>query len=75
MIAPDILFVDIVDRADVWMIECRGACASRSNRANDWGSRASSAGRNFKATKRSSRVSWALYTTPIPPPPNFSMMR
>ena len=36
---------------------------------------ATSSGRNFRATKRSSRVSSALYTTPIPPPPSFSTMR
>src|SRR6266481_6187514 len=36
---------------------------------------ATSSGRNFGATKRRSRVSSALYTTPRPPPPNFSTMR
>ena len=34
-----------------------------------------SSGRNFNATKRPSSVSSALYTTPIPPPPNFSSTR
>src|SRR3989442_5980942 len=29
-------------------------------------------GRNFSATIRSSLVSWALYTMPIPPSPSFS---
>ena len=31
--------------------------------------------RNFRATKRCSFTSSALYTTPMPPPPNFSTMR
>src|SRR2546422_1201577 len=31
----------------------------------------SHSGRNLRATKRCSRVSSALYTTPIPPPPSF----
>src|SRR4029077_16160494 len=51
------------------------ALASRRNRAKAWRSRATSSGRNLRATKRSRRVSSALYTTPIPPPPNFSTMR
>src|SRR5260370_2581248 len=51
------------------------ACASRWNRARACGSRATSPGRNLSATKRWRRVSSALYTTPIPPPPSFSMTR
>ena len=31
-------------------------------------------GRNLRATKRPSLVSWALYTTPMPPPPSFSII-
>jgi len=37
--------------------------------------RAPTAGRNLSATNRPSRVSSALKTTPIPPPPSFSRMR
>src|SRR6266403_1994858 len=51
------------------------ARASRWNRSRDCESLAKSSGRNFSATKRPSLVSWALYTTPIPPPPSFSMIR
>src|SRR2546426_11333647 len=47
------------------------ARASRRNRSSTCGSRASSSGRNFNATKRPSSVSSALYTTPMPPPPSF----
>src|SRR5436305_843496 len=45
------------------------------NRSNCCASLASSSGKNFKATKRPSSVSSALYTTPIPPPPTFSTTR
>src|SRR6266849_1627627 len=51
------------------------ACASRWNRARACGSRATSTGRNLSATKRWRRVSSALYTTPIPPSPSFSVTR
>src|ERR1700745_2210485 len=51
------------------------ARASRWKRSRDCESLAKSSGKNFSATKRPSLVSWALYTTPIPPPPSFSMMR
>src|ERR1700747_2918822 len=51
------------------------ARASRWKRSRDCESLAKSSGKNFSATKRPSLVSWALYTTPIPSPPSFSMMR
>src|SRR6266481_8293066 len=51
------------------------ARASRWKRSRDCESLAKSSGKNFSATKRPSLVSWALYTTPIPPPPNFSVIR
>src|SRR6266404_3870513 len=50
-------------------------CASRSKRLSACESGANPSGRNFKATKRWSLVSSALYTTPIPPSPSFSTMR
>ncbi len=34
----------------------------------------SPSGKNFRATKRWSLMSSALYTTPLPPPPSFSTM-
>src|ERR1700726_2662169 len=51
------------------------ARASRRNRSSAVGSFATSPGRNFSATCRSRLTSSALKTTPIPPPPNFSIMR
>ena len=70
-----VLVADVMDGADVGMIESRRRFASRRKRSKDGGSWAMSSGRNFSATKRSRRVSSALYTTPIPPPPTFSTMR
>ena len=40
--------------------EAEAASASRRNRAKAWGSRATSSGRNLRATKRCRRVSSAL---------------
>src|SRR6266481_4228865 len=51
------------------------ARASRWKRSRVWGSFATLSGKNLSATKRPSLASWALYTTPMPPPPSFSMMR
>src|SRR3970282_108408 len=45
------------------------ALASRWKRSSAVLSSNCSAGRNFSATNRPRRVSFALYTTPIPPPP------
>src|ERR1035438_6762320 len=44
-------------------------------RARARGSRATSSGKNFSATKRRRGVSSASYTTPLPPPPIFSSTR
>src|ERR1700722_12608793 len=57
------------------LVQAGGGLGSRRNRSIVAGSPATSSGRNLMATKRSSRVSSALYTTPIPPPPSFSTMR
>src|SRR5204863_8523849 len=62
---------NLVNGADVGMIQGRCRCASRRKRSSARESRATSSGRNFRATKRPSSVSSALYTTPMPPPPNF----
>ncbi len=51
------------------------ARASRRKRLRAWSSLENSSGRNFKATRRPSLVSSALYTTPMPPPPSFSSIR
>src|SRR5262249_34312312 len=67
-----ILFADVVNGADV---RAEAACASRWKRASACESFANPSGKNFRATKRCRRVSSALYTTPISPPPSFSMMR
>ena len=53
-----------------WLNEAR-TLASRSKRARRSGSSARSGGRIFSATSRSSAVSWAPYTSPIPPSPIF----
>ena len=59
---------DLVDVRDVGMIERRGrALASRTKRSSRSGFVATSAGRIFNATFRSSFVSWARYTSPMPP--------
>src|SRR2546425_8401587 len=47
------------------------ARASRWKRSSASGVLASSSERNFKATWRPRVMSWASYTTPIPPPPSF----
>ncbi len=46
------------------------ARASRSKRASSSASFDSRAGSTFTATKRSSRVSFAFQTSPIPPAPS-----
>ena len=64
-----------------WIVQMFGwfsadaVCASRANRLNASGSRESSAETNLSATERRSRVSSALYTTPMPPPPSLATMR
>src|SRR5262245_29486895 len=54
-----------------WLV-ADAACASRTNRCFAPSSWLHWGGRNFSATARPSLVSRALYTTPIPPPPNFA---
>ena len=51
-------------------VSCEIARASRSNRSRNCGSAASVSGRTLIATVRSSRVSRALYTSPMPPAPS-----
>ena len=70
-----VLLADIVDRADVGVIQRRCGPRLAAETGQGSGSSARSGDRNFSATKRCSRVSSALYTTPMPPPPSFSMMR
>jgi len=50
-------------------------CASRLNRSLDSGSPSSSARTTFRATRRSSRMSRARYTAPMPPRPISCSMR
>jgi hypothetical protein len=68
-----VLLTDVVDGADVRMIESRRGL--RLTLETGECLRATSGGKNFNATKRCRRVSSALYTTPMPPPPSFSMIR
>ena len=68
-------FVNVIDCADVRMIQRRGGASFAFETLQSSGSLDSSLGRNFSATKRPSFVSSALYTTPIPPPPSSSRMR
>jgi hypothetical protein len=46
------------------------ARASRTNRSSAWRLEATASGRTLTATSRPSRVSRALYTSPIPPAPS-----
>ena len=66
---------DIVDSADIGMIQGRSGLRFALELASACGSLATSSGRNLRATNRCRRVSSALKTTPIPPPPIFSVMR
>ena len=60
-----------------WMVQMFGwlsadaVRASRANRPKASGSRESSSETNLRATGRPRRVSSALYTTPMPPPPSL----
>ncbi len=70
-----ILFTDVVDGADVGMVERRsGACLALESLAQ-----LPVVGVRFRQElqrdERPRRVSWALYTTPMPPAPSFSRMR
>src|SRR5687768_13420546 len=49
--------------------------ASRSNRLRRSGSLATLAGSTLTATSRPRRVSWARYTSPMPPTPSWPMIR
>ena len=49
------VLADLVDRADVGMVQSRAARASRRKRSRACGSLATSSGRNFRATNRPSR--------------------
>ena len=66
-----LVMADIVNREDVRMVQCGNGSPSRSNRALNAASDAISGGRTLTATVRSRRVSRALYTSPIPPPPSI----
>ena len=61
---------EIEDAQDVRMRQGRAALASRSNRASASASPARRSGRILTATSRSSFVSRARYTSPIPPAPS-----
>ena len=52
--------VDVVDGADVRVVERRGGLGFLTKRRVASGSRVIPGGRNFSATRRLSRVSWAL---------------
>src|SRR5579862_1052287 len=72
---PPSVLADVVNRADLGMVQRGSRFGFAAKTFEACGSRATSSGKNLSATKRSNRVSWALYTTPIPPPPSFSTMR
>src|SRR5262249_33665180 len=65
---PAVLLANVVDGANVRMVQRGSGLRFALNRASACGSRARLSGRNFRATKRCRRTSSALYTTPIPPP-------
>ena len=70
-----VLFVDFIASADVGMVQSRGGFGFALKAAQGVRVLGNFIGQNLRATKRFSRVSSVLYTTPMPPPPNFSMMR
>jgi hypothetical protein len=68
-------FVNVVDGADVRVVECRGGLCFTLEALQNLMILGQASGKNFKATNRRSFVSSALYTTPMPPPPSFSIIR
>ena len=70
------VFADVIDRADVRMIESRGGPRLAPETPRQPGCCPPyCAVRNLSAAYRPSCVSSALQTIPIPPAPSFSMMR
>jgi hypothetical protein len=70
-----ILSADVVDGANVGMIQRRGRLRFALEADQSLRIFGTLSGRNFSATKRFRRTSSALNTTPMPPPPSFSRMR
>jgi hypothetical protein len=60
---------DVVEAADVRMVQCGNGPGLASEPGARPASRASVGASTFSATARSSRVSRARYTSPIPPAP------
>src|SRR5215831_6383474 len=65
-----VLFANVVNSANVGMIECRGSMCFTLKASQRPGITC-----KFRAMKRRGRVSSALYTTPIPSPSSFSRTR
>ena len=69
------ILADVVNGADIGMIQRRRRLGLAAEAAEGRGVAGDILGKEFKTTKRWRRVSSALYTTPIPPPPSFSITR
>src|SRR5437773_2781164 len=67
--------VDLINRADVGVVQRRSRARLAFEALSASESFASASGRNLSATLRPSLMSSGLVHTPMPPPPSFSMMR
>ena len=70
-----VLLADVVDRADVRVVQRRRRLRFAREPAQRLGIPRELFGDELERHERRSRVSSALYTTPMPPPPSFSTMR
>jgi len=70
-----VVLADVVNRANVGMVQGGSRLGLTLKAGQRLASRATLSGRDFRATKRCRRMSSAWWTTPIPPPPIFWVMR
>ena len=69
------LLADVVNRADVGMIQGGRGLGFAPKALEGLRIVGDVVGQEFERDKTASRMSSALYTTPMPPPPSFSTMR
>ena len=72
---PIAIFPDLMDRADIRMIERRRSPRFPTEAFRRLRILGYIIGQKLQRNEPPSSVSSALYTTPIPPPPSFSTMR